>query len=289
MRDAPLLRLVAAIFALIALKSSAENALSTHANSRSPHYDPRSTIWSEIYPGELPPRRRSSLHANFMASLMLRLDTNRDLAVQRGELLDFLLNAAADIVDAGAGAVADAVAGAGADADRDAGAGASADAYTGATGQIGNDSVAGTATVGIGSDRNSVFHLCKNDFVDVDSDGNDRVSLEELGASELSVRGTELSATAWDRQVELLSTAFAAADSDADGALTRVEYGTIQQHALLIHLEREVNFVFEYADGISSGMAVGGSDGELSVDELAAIPRHAVHSDVQRLLGHPEL
>ena len=155
--------------------------------------------------------------------------------------------------------------------------------------QIGIDSVADTATVGIGSDRSSVFHLCNNEFVDVDIDGNGHVTLEELGASELSARGTELSATAWDRQVELFSAAFAAADSNTDGVLTRVEYGTIQQHALSIHLEREVIFVFEHADGISTGIAGGGNDGELSVDELAAIPRHALHSDLQRLLGHPEL
>ena len=276
-----IMKLAAAVLALIALARSAENASDSHASWRPPHYDPRSTIWSDTYPGELPPRRRRSLHANFMAALMLRLDTNRDLAVQRDEFLDYLLSEAADLVDAGAGAYTGAA----------GNNGSGVDADTGADNGAGSDTSTAAPRVSVSNgDRTSVFHLCTSEFGDVDRDGDGRVTLDELGTSELRVRGSELSTAAWDRQVELLAAAFAAADGDNDGALTAAEHRTVRQHALSLHLEREVAFIFQRADGGSdSDSGVGGSDGELDADELAAIPRHALHGDVQRLLGHPEL
>ena len=90
--------------------------------------------------------------------------------------------------------------------------------------------------------------VATSEFGDVDRDGDGRVTLDELGTSELRVRGSELSTAAWDRQVELLAAAFAAADGDNDGALTAAEHRTVRQHALSLHLEREVAFIFQRAD-----------------------------------------
>ena len=212
-----------------------QESLPQQAFARAPHRDPRLTRWSETYPGVPPPARTGSLHGDFMAALMLQLDRDRDLVVQRDEFLDHVLNRAAGELEQLAEAMR------------------------------------------TSSSSNEAYS-----FEAVDADSSGAVSLHEAAGAELRRAGSHESTERWQERLDHLTHGFAAADVDGSGELGVAEHATLRQHIALDHLQEEVDFVFNLADRPYA-------DGGLTVGELTRIPRHALHRDLQRLLGHPEL